>query len=170
MSEENGTFYASFQPQEAGEWRIHVTYDNQDIDNSPFKCMVFNPRAIFVRVFKQFMASIGAFIGIIDRTLLNGKFEGGHSSVPLVTVVSNLLEKSIQLSSLICYQIFINFTCAENVLKTRSQGPHSGAICTSVLYDLGSKALCRYIGSFSYGLRKPLKLCIGSTDCLQLIP
>ena len=75
VSEENGTFYASFQPQEAGEWRIHVTYDNQDIDNSPFKCMVFNPRAIFVRVFKQFMASIGAFIGIIDRTLLNGKFE-----------------------------------------------------------------------------------------------
>ena len=48
VSEENGTFYASFQPQEAGEWRIHVTYDNQDIDNSPFKCMVFNPRAIFV--------------------------------------------------------------------------------------------------------------------------
>ena len=48
MSEENGTFYASFQPQEAGEWKIHVTYDGQDIENSPFKCMVFNPRAIFV--------------------------------------------------------------------------------------------------------------------------
>ena len=38
----------SFQPDEAGEWRIHVTYDNEDIDHSPFKCMVFNPRAIFV--------------------------------------------------------------------------------------------------------------------------
>ena len=48
MSEENGTFFASFQPDEAGEWRIHVTYDGQDIDHSPFKCMVFNPRAIFV--------------------------------------------------------------------------------------------------------------------------
>ena len=48
VSEDNGTFYASFQPDEAGEWRIHVTYDNEDIDHSPFKCMVFNPRAIFV--------------------------------------------------------------------------------------------------------------------------
>ena len=48
MSEENGTFYASFQPEEAGEWKIHVTYDGQDIEHSPFKCMVFNPRAIVV--------------------------------------------------------------------------------------------------------------------------
>ncbi len=54
VSEENGTFYASFQPQEAGEWRIHVTYDNQDIDNSPFKCMVFNPRAIFVSLIREY--------------------------------------------------------------------------------------------------------------------
>ncbi len=54
VSEENGTFYASFQPQEAGEWRIHVTYDNQDIDNSPFKCMVFNPRAIFVSQIREY--------------------------------------------------------------------------------------------------------------------
>jgi hypothetical protein len=49
VSEDNGTFYASFQPDEAGEWRIHVTYDDEDIENSPFKCMVFDPRAIFVR-------------------------------------------------------------------------------------------------------------------------
>ena len=48
VSEENGTFYASFQPEEAGEWKIHVTYDGQDIEHSPFKCMVFNPRAIVV--------------------------------------------------------------------------------------------------------------------------
>ena len=37
------------QPDEAGEWRIHVTYDGEDIENSPFKCMVFDPRAIHVR-------------------------------------------------------------------------------------------------------------------------
>ena len=49
VSEENGTFFASFQPDEAGEWRIHVTYDDQDIENSPFRCMVFDPRAIKVR-------------------------------------------------------------------------------------------------------------------------
>jgi len=48
VSEENGTFYASFQPEEAGEWKIHVTYDGQDIEHSPFKCMVFNPRAIVI--------------------------------------------------------------------------------------------------------------------------
>lgn len=54
VSEENGTFYASFQPEEAGEWKIHVTYDGQDIEHSPFKCMVFNPRAIFVsQIFQQ---------------------------------------------------------------------------------------------------------------------
>ena len=51
VSEENGTFYASFQPEEAGEWKIHVTYDGRDIEHSPFKCMVFNPRAIFVSFF-----------------------------------------------------------------------------------------------------------------------
>ena len=49
VSEDNGTFYASFQPDEAGEWRIHVTYDNEDIENSPFRCMVFDPRAVHVR-------------------------------------------------------------------------------------------------------------------------
>ena len=49
VSEDNGTFYASFQPDEAGEWKIHVTYDDEDIENSPFKCMVFDPRAIHVR-------------------------------------------------------------------------------------------------------------------------
>ena len=48
VSEENGTFYASFQPDEAGEWRIHVTYDERDIENSPFRCMAFDPRAVFV--------------------------------------------------------------------------------------------------------------------------
>ena len=48
VSEDNGTFYASFQPDEAGEWRIHVTYDNEDIENSPFRCMVFDPRAVHV--------------------------------------------------------------------------------------------------------------------------
>ena len=49
VSDENGTFFASFQPDEAGEWRIHVTYDDDDIENSPFRCMVFDPRAIKVR-------------------------------------------------------------------------------------------------------------------------
>ena len=48
VSDENGTFFASFQPDEAGEWRIHVTYDDEDIENSPFRCMVFDPRAIKV--------------------------------------------------------------------------------------------------------------------------
>ena len=57
MSEENGTFYASFQPEEAGEWKIHVTYDGQDIEHSPFKCMVFNPRAIVVSFFVLFSFS-----------------------------------------------------------------------------------------------------------------
>ena len=36
VSEENGTFYASFQPEEAGEWKIHVTYDGKDIGKSNY--------------------------------------------------------------------------------------------------------------------------------------
>ncbi|XP_059081072.1 uncharacterized protein LOC131878933 [Tigriopus californicus] len=48
VSDDNGTFYASFNPDEAGEWRIHVTYDEEDIEHSPFRCMVFDPRAIFI--------------------------------------------------------------------------------------------------------------------------
>ena len=51
VGEDNGTFYASFQPDEAGEWKIHVTYDNEDIENSPFRCMVFDPRAVHVRLY-----------------------------------------------------------------------------------------------------------------------
>lgn len=68
MSEENGTFYASFQPEEAGEWKIHVTYDGQDIEHSPFKCMVFNPRAIVVSIsYFPFQT----FIYIIEEVGLN---------------------------------------------------------------------------------------------------
>ena len=72
MSEENGTFYASFQPEEAGEWKIHVTYDGQDIEHSPFKCMVFNPRAIVVSFFVLFFFS--AFIYIIEEVGLKVAF------------------------------------------------------------------------------------------------
>ena len=53
VSEDNGTFYASFNPDEAGEWKIHVTYDDEDIENSPFRCMVFDPRAINVSIAAQ---------------------------------------------------------------------------------------------------------------------
>ena len=58
VGEDNGTFYASFQPDEAGEWKIHVTYDNEDIENSPFRCMVFDPRAVHVRRCRSVMISI----------------------------------------------------------------------------------------------------------------
>ena len=66
VSEENGTFYASFQPEEAGEWKIHVTYDGQDIEHSPFKCMVFNPRAIVVSFFLSYF-TFQTFIYIIEE-------------------------------------------------------------------------------------------------------
>ena len=56
VSDENGTFFASFQPDEAGEWRIHVTYDGEDIENSPFRCMAFDPRAIFVSELDDYFA------------------------------------------------------------------------------------------------------------------
>ena len=76
VSEDNGTFYASFQPDEAGEWRIHVTYDNEDIENSPFRCMVFDPRAVHVSdiLLTQWRAS--------DSTWVFGQ------SQPLVTCVA----------------------------------------------------------------------------------
>ena len=66
VSEENGTFYASFQPEEAGEWKIHVTYDGQDIEHSPFKCMVFNPRAIVVSFFLSYFL-FQTYIYIIEK-------------------------------------------------------------------------------------------------------
>ena len=71
VSEENGTFYASFQPQEAGEWKIHVTYDGRDIENSPFKCMVFNPRAIFVSLSLRIIDELGDLHFILVAAFLD---------------------------------------------------------------------------------------------------
>lgn len=51
VNNDNGVFTATFQPDEAGEWKISVTYDGEHIQGSPFTCFVFDPHAITVREF-----------------------------------------------------------------------------------------------------------------------
>ncbi|KAK7078292.1 hypothetical protein SK128_011992, partial [Halocaridina rubra] len=43
---EDGVYAAVFQPDEAGEWSIAVTYDDEHIQGSPFTCHVYDPHAL----------------------------------------------------------------------------------------------------------------------------
>ena len=45
---DDGVYAAVFQPDEAGEWSIAVTYDEEHIQGSPFTCHVYDPNAIKV--------------------------------------------------------------------------------------------------------------------------
>jgi filamin len=46
--DDEGVFMATFQPDEAGEWKIAVLYENDHIEGSPFACYVYDPNAIRV--------------------------------------------------------------------------------------------------------------------------
>lgn len=48
VSNDNGVYTATFQPDEAGEWKISVTYEGEHIQGSPFTCFVFDPHAVKV--------------------------------------------------------------------------------------------------------------------------
>ncbi|ROT72280.1 hypothetical protein C7M84_009352 [Penaeus vannamei] len=43
---EDGVYAATFQPDEAGEWSIAVTYDEEHIQGSPFTCHVYDPHSL----------------------------------------------------------------------------------------------------------------------------
>jgi Filamin/ABP280 repeat len=47
--DDNGVYTATFQPDEAGEWKISVTYEDEHIQGSPFTCFVFDPHAVKVK-------------------------------------------------------------------------------------------------------------------------
>jgi len=53
VSNNNGVYTATFQPDEAGEWKISVTYEGEHIQGSPFTCFVFDPHAVKVRELLQ---------------------------------------------------------------------------------------------------------------------
>ncbi|CAH1104647.1 unnamed protein product [Psylliodes chrysocephalus] len=44
----DGTHSATFKPDEAGEWRIEITYQGKQIQGGPFTCSVFDPNGVFV--------------------------------------------------------------------------------------------------------------------------
>ena len=48
VTEEEGVFSTSFEPDEPGEWAIGVTYDGEHIQGSPFVCHVYDPNAVKV--------------------------------------------------------------------------------------------------------------------------
>lgn len=39
---------ATFKPDEAGEWRIEITYQGKQIQGGPFTCSVFDPNGVHV--------------------------------------------------------------------------------------------------------------------------
>nr|CAH7749585.1 unnamed protein product [Callosobruchus chinensis] len=44
----DGTNSATFKPDEAGEWRIEITYQGKQIQGGPFTCSVFDPSGVRV--------------------------------------------------------------------------------------------------------------------------
>ncbi|XP_017783791.1 PREDICTED: filamin-A-like isoform X1 [Nicrophorus vespilloides] len=44
----DGTNSATFKPDEAGEWRIEITYQGKQIQGGPFTCAVFDPNGVVV--------------------------------------------------------------------------------------------------------------------------
>lgn len=60
VSNDNGVYTATFQPDEAGEWKISVTYEGEHIQGSPFTCFVFDPHA--VKVYAQTCESETSFV------------------------------------------------------------------------------------------------------------
>ncbi|KAJ8980083.1 hypothetical protein NQ317_009439 [Molorchus minor] len=42
----DGTNSATFKPDEAGEWRIEITYQGKQIQGGPFTCAVFDPNGV----------------------------------------------------------------------------------------------------------------------------
>lgn len=48
LSSEDGANTATFKPDEAGEWRIEITYQGKQIQGGPFTCSVFDPNGVIV--------------------------------------------------------------------------------------------------------------------------
>ncbi|GAB6018892.1 hypothetical protein CHUAL_000550 [Chamberlinius hualienensis] len=46
VSEEDGVYATTFQPNEAGEWKIGITYEGEPINGSPFTCYCFDPHRV----------------------------------------------------------------------------------------------------------------------------
>lgn len=57
VTNDSGVYTATFQPDEAGEWKISVTYEGEHIQGSPFTCFVFDPHAVKVSA-KRFPAAV----------------------------------------------------------------------------------------------------------------
>uniref|UniRef100_A0A8D8PWX3 Filamin-C n=1 Tax=Cacopsylla melanoneura TaxID=428564 RepID=A0A8D8PWX3_9HEMI len=49
VNERDGTYSATFQPDEAGEWSISVLHAGQLIQGGPFTCFVFDPHGVQLR-------------------------------------------------------------------------------------------------------------------------
>nr|XP_023019237.1 filamin-A isoform X3 [Leptinotarsa decemlineata] len=48
----DGTNSATFKPDEAGEWRIEITYQGKQIQGGPFTCSVFDPDGVHASGFE----------------------------------------------------------------------------------------------------------------------
>lgn len=46
VSEEDGVYATTFQPNEAGEWKIGINYEGEPINGSPFTCYCYDPHRV----------------------------------------------------------------------------------------------------------------------------
>ncbi|XP_047474159.1 filamin-C-like [Penaeus chinensis] len=67
---DDGVYAATFQPDEAGEWSIAVTYDEEHIQGSPFTCHVYDPHSLKIRELDKGPSSVPGrpFTFVVDAT------------------------------------------------------------------------------------------------------
>lgn len=53
VSDRDGIFKATFEPDEPGEWSIAVRHSGELIDGGPFTCFVFDPHGVKVSYFSD---------------------------------------------------------------------------------------------------------------------
>lgn len=53
VSERDGIYRATFEPDEPGEWSIAVRHSGELIQGGPFTCFVFDPNGVEVSGYKR---------------------------------------------------------------------------------------------------------------------
>ncbi|XP_042865445.1 filamin-A-like isoform X5 [Penaeus japonicus] len=92
---EDGVYAATFQPDEAGEWSIAVTYDEEHIQGSPFTCHVYDPHSLKIRELDKGPSSVPgrAFTFVVDAT----RCGWGDATVDVTQGGRSLPSKSLEI-------------------------------------------------------------------------
>ena len=103
MNCDDGVYTATFQPDEAGTWKISVTYEDEHIQDSPFTCFVFDPHAVTVgphlyRVSTGFLIIIFFYlvVRLVAQSLCQVRIDLGFPH-PILCIAIDFLKRIIDM-------------------------------------------------------------------------